>query len=111
MENTESRIVSEEPPTERSAFVTNEHIERFFHFARLAGLNFVRILFGIALAVLLVFSAYRLIMTYRIFSVLGRFISSGTPSVFSTLPHFFWVWLLALVASWASLTAFFGRRI
>ncbi len=111
MENTDSRIVSEEPPTERSALMNNEHLERFFHFSKLAGMNFVRILFGIALAVLLVFSAYRLIITYHIFSVLGRFISSGTVSVFTTLPHPFWFWLFALVASWASLTAFFGRRI
>jgi len=111
MENEESKIISEEETTDGPGYQVNEHLERFFHFAKLAGLNFMRILFGISLLVLCIFSAYRLIITYHVFSALGRIISTTGLSGFSTLPHALWIWFFILLASWSCLTALYGRRI
>lgn len=109
MEN-EGKVISEDAPRERPAFITSAHLDKILHFGKLASLNFLILLFLLSLGFLFIFSGYKLLFQYRFFTVFYHIIQAGKFN-FSAVSGEVWLWLFLLVGSWASIMAFFGRRV
>ena len=110
MEEEFSRVVSEEKGDKGPAFMNNKHLDRLFRFGKLAGINFLTLLFVFGLGILFVFSGYKLFFQHRFFMLIYHFILNGNFHI-SEVPQAVWLWLIVFVLSWASLLAFFDRRV
>lgn len=109
VENESNRVISEDRTESRPAFINSEQLEKVLRFGKLAGVNFLKLVF-FSTAVLFVFSGYKLIFQYRLFTLISHFVVAGSFH-FSVMPGIVWVWLLVCVLSLASLMAFFNHRV
>ena len=108
VENDTQGILPDEEPSRGEPFLTHDRLEAVLGFFKLAGFNFLKTALLLATLFLMAYSFYRLFFHFGFGGeimglVMGRL-------KFSAVKGIEWGWLLAFVASWATLSALLGRR-